>query len=260
MNDHDALLHAIGEHPEEDTPRLMYADWLEENDQPERADFVRNQVELGRIGIDDPARRDRVVKNVYYLNHFVPGWKAELPRVPDVEWGDFNRGLVEEVQAHNARRFVGRAAEIFAVPGIHILRLRWLGNPPAMSQPANPGRALAQVPELIRLRVLRLVASRASAESLCELFASPHLGRLTTIDLHENHADDAVAAMFAEDRFPNLAELWLGNNSVGSRGARALANSPHLTKLRVLDLRGNRDIDHAARTALRQRFGSALKM
>lgn len=30
MNDHDALLCAIGEHPEENTPRLMYADWIKE--------------------------------------------------------------------------------------------------------------------------------------------------------------------------------------------------------------------------------------
>src|SRR5215217_3370403 len=99
MNDRDALLTAIGEHPEEDTPRLMYADWLEENGQPERADFVRNQVELGRVGLDDPARRELVVKNVYYLNNFVPQWKAELPRLPGIEWGDFNRGLIEEAQA-----------------------------------------------------------------------------------------------------------------------------------------------------------------
>jgi uncharacterized protein (TIGR02996 family) len=258
MNDHDALLHAIGEHPEEDTPRLMYADWLEEHDQPERADFVRNQVELGRIDIDDPARRELVVKNVYYLNNFVPQWKAELSCIPHIEWGDFNRGLIEEVQAQNGKPVVDHAAEIFAVPGIHILRLRWLDIPSARL--SHPGRVLAQVPELTQLRVLRLVASRASAEALRELFASPYLGKLTTIDLHGNSADDAVVAMFAEGRFPDLAELWLGNNVVSNRGAMALANSPHLTKLRMLDLRGNRGIDHKARTALRQQFGSVLKM
>jgi uncharacterized protein (TIGR02996 family) len=255
MNDHDALLNAIGERPEEDTPRLMYADWLEEHDQPERADFVRNQVELGRLHIDDPARRELVVKNVYYLSHFASGWKAELPCVPGIEWGDFNRGLIEEVQAHNGKPVVDHAAEIFAVPGIHVLRLRWLDRPIL-----HPGRELAQVPELTRLRVLRLVASRASAGALRELFASSYLGKLTTIDLHGNGADDAVAAMFAEGRFPDLAELCLAYNAVGDGGAMALANSRHLTKLRVLDLCGNRGIDHRARTALRQRFGSALKI
>ena len=31
MTDHDALLRAIVENPAEDTPRLVFADWLDEN-------------------------------------------------------------------------------------------------------------------------------------------------------------------------------------------------------------------------------------
>jgi uncharacterized protein (TIGR02996 family) len=257
MNDHDALLHAIGEHPEEDTPRLMYADWLEENGEPERADFVRVQVELGRLDLNDPARRPWVLKNVAYLRDFVPHWKALLPQLDGIEWGDFNRGLIEEVQALRTdtqadvqeARVVQHAATIFAVPGIHILRTR-----------LQSGAALAQVPELVRLRALRIVAGRATANTLRTLFASPYLSRLTTLDLHGNHADDAVAADLADGRFPDLAELWLGNNRVGVPGALALANSPHLTKLRLLDLRGNMLTDPTAQTALRRRFGSALKV
>ena len=40
-DDGTALLAAILAHPEEDTPRLMYADWLEEHGKPERAEFIR---------------------------------------------------------------------------------------------------------------------------------------------------------------------------------------------------------------------------
>jgi uncharacterized protein (TIGR02996 family) len=43
------LYAAIVREPEEDTPRLMYADWLEENGDPERAEFIRLQVELSRM-------------------------------------------------------------------------------------------------------------------------------------------------------------------------------------------------------------------
>lgn len=46
MNTYESLYKAILRHPEEDTPRLMYADWLDENDQPERAEFIRLQVAL----------------------------------------------------------------------------------------------------------------------------------------------------------------------------------------------------------------------
>jgi len=44
MTDHDALLAAIRDNPDEDTPRLVYADWLDENDQPARAEFIRKQI------------------------------------------------------------------------------------------------------------------------------------------------------------------------------------------------------------------------
>lgn len=255
MNDHDALLNAIAEHPEEDTPRLMYADWLEENDQPERADFVRNQIELDRMHLDDPARRPLVAKNLHYLTHFVPQWKAELPRIAGIEWGDFNRGLIEEVQVAGRLRpgqrspVVVHAREIFAVPGIHILRLRWLDQP----------EALARVRELIRLRALRLVAGRADAGALRAMLASPHLGKLTILDLHGNFADDDTVADIADGRFPELAELWLGNNRIGIRGGLALANSPRLGNLRLLDLSGNQLRDAVTRDALRQRFGKAVK-
>ena len=251
MSDRDALLNAIAEHPEEDVPRLMYADWLEENGEPERADFVRNQVELGRVGLDDPERRALVVKNVRYLNEFVPHWKEQLPQLPGIAWGDFNRGLVEEVQAEGDERPVVRhAAEIFAVPGIHVLRLRRLQS----------GGPLSYVPELARLRALAMVGARAESHDLRELLASPHLGRLTALDLHGNRADHLAAADIADGRFPDLVELYLGSNRVADSGARALADSPHLPNLRLLDLRNNQITAPAVRTALVRRFGSAVKL
>jgi uncharacterized protein (TIGR02996 family) len=248
MNDHDALLNAIAEHPEEDTPRLMYADWLEENGQPERADFVRNQIELERVGLNGEGRHPLVVKNVHYLKEWVPYWKSELPRIKGIEWGDFNRGLVEEVYGASDEPVVAHADTIFAVPGIHVLRVRRLNN----------AAALAQLPHLARVRALKMVSAGAGVHALRTLLASPHLGRLTALDLHRNGADDAVAEDIADGRFPDLAELWLGENLITQRGARALATSPHLTNLRFLDLYGNRC--PYAHHALRKRFGSNLKL
>ncbi|VTU00396.1 leucine-rich repeat-containing protein typical subtype : Putative Leucine-rich repeat-containing protein typical subtype OS=Nitrospina gracilis (strain 3/211) GN=NITGR_170119 PE=4 SV=1: LRR_6: LRR_7: LRR_6 [Gemmataceae bacterium] len=48
MTDHDALLAAICAAPDEDTPRLALADWLDEHDRHAQAGFVRTQVELAR--------------------------------------------------------------------------------------------------------------------------------------------------------------------------------------------------------------------
>ena len=46
MNEKAALLSAIRETPDDDTPRLVFADWLQENGEEERAEFVRIQCQL----------------------------------------------------------------------------------------------------------------------------------------------------------------------------------------------------------------------
>lgn len=46
MTDREAGLRAVLLDPADDTPRLVYADYLDENGEPERAEFVRVQCEL----------------------------------------------------------------------------------------------------------------------------------------------------------------------------------------------------------------------
>jgi serine/threonine-protein kinase len=41
MSDDDAFLRAIADAPDDDAPRLVYADWLDEHGQPDRAEFIR---------------------------------------------------------------------------------------------------------------------------------------------------------------------------------------------------------------------------
>src|SRR5438093_1495473 len=48
-----ALLAAICAHPDEDTPRLVYADWLDEHGEHDRAEFIRVQCELTRLRDED---------------------------------------------------------------------------------------------------------------------------------------------------------------------------------------------------------------
>lgn len=49
MDDGTALLAAIRKHRAEDVPRLAYADWCDENGQPERAKFIRAQCKIESI-------------------------------------------------------------------------------------------------------------------------------------------------------------------------------------------------------------------
>ena len=58
MSMEDAFLADIIEHPEDDTPRLVFADWLEDRgDAPGRdlAEFIRLQIELEEPRDEGPA-------------------------------------------------------------------------------------------------------------------------------------------------------------------------------------------------------------
>ena len=55
MSIEQAFLADIIAHPDDDAPRLIYADWLEENGQPERGEFIRLQIKLATL----PGRRGR---------------------------------------------------------------------------------------------------------------------------------------------------------------------------------------------------------
>lgn len=47
MTDREKFIRAICERPEDDLPRLVFADWLEENGESERAKVIRDQIESG---------------------------------------------------------------------------------------------------------------------------------------------------------------------------------------------------------------------
>ena len=54
MTPHDALYSAICAQPDEDTPRLAFADLVDEDGDSARAAFIRTQVELARAPEYDP--------------------------------------------------------------------------------------------------------------------------------------------------------------------------------------------------------------
>src|SRR5688572_27026961 len=54
MTDGTALYRSILAHPADDTPRLVYADWLEENGRSEEAEFIRVECRLEAILPGEP--------------------------------------------------------------------------------------------------------------------------------------------------------------------------------------------------------------
>lgn len=48
MSDGDAILRSVLLHPEDDAPRLVYADWLQEQGDEWRAKFIRHAIDIAR--------------------------------------------------------------------------------------------------------------------------------------------------------------------------------------------------------------------
>ena len=56
MSDADGLLQDILANPDDDAPRLVYADWLEEHGEADRAEFIRAQIEAARLAQEKALR------------------------------------------------------------------------------------------------------------------------------------------------------------------------------------------------------------
>lgn len=118
MTDRDAFLRAIRDTPADDTPRLVFADWLDDHGDPEWAELIRVQVELEPIHeeLDNPRRRELADRETELLAVHADRWlgpvhdiAAEYPAYGPV----FRRGLPESVSL-SLDTFLARGGELFA--------------------------------------------------------------------------------------------------------------------------------------------------
>src|SRR4051794_21614639 len=95
---HDAFLRSIIENPDDDSRRLVYADWLDGRGDP-RGEFIRVQCELARLSEVDP-RRAELEARERRLPVEYQEW-AEPLRGLARRW-EFRRGFVEVIDRENA--------------------------------------------------------------------------------------------------------------------------------------------------------------
>jgi len=192
----DTLLEAVLEHPDDNAPRLAYADAL--GDDP-RAEYIR--IMITAVSVERGARLPELVKA------HAQEWRA--PITPFVEVAGFQRGFVEYIRT-DAARFLAHADTLF------------------------------------RRAPIRDVDLTAVKPRAVEVFASPWLARLRSLDLSGNDLEDAEVEVLA--RSPHLAGLrWLdlSRNRIGMAGLEALAASANLTSLGWLGFARNTAPDPA---------------
>lgn len=85
----EGLLKAIRENPDEDTARLIAADWLDEHEQPEWAELIRVQIELARMAASEEERTDEYDDKFTQLQ----SREGELLRGPQGQYLTFLLGV-----------------------------------------------------------------------------------------------------------------------------------------------------------------------
>ncbi|MFO0847839.1 MAG: TIGR02996 domain-containing protein [Gemmataceae bacterium] len=237
-----ALLTSVAAAPDDDLPRLVYADWLDEHGHTDRADFIRVQCELSR-STDPPLLRRALEARAEEL--WAAHWREWAPILactPAQEVAvEFRRGFADAVRLTPAAitAYAPRLArELPTITRVAVTD--------AFPTDANRLRGLSLFPHLtaVDLHLSRLGDDGVShLARTCQWFA-----RVQGLSLAGNGLTDRGLMRLCRAGHPptSLKHLDLDANHVTERGVQALADCPAFGGLRSLSLRNNRLGDDAA--------------
>ena len=263
-----AFLRDIKENPEDDVPRLILADWLEDHGDEHdaaRAELIRVQCQMARRGPADPQRSVLQQRANELTSAHAPFWLGPLRQLEHAR--SFERGLLQlHVEARPLLALESSGlADTEAYAWVDGLRIR-SGIRLVLSRLVSSGflrglnslglrrcalRALAVVSlansaDLVSLRALDLGENNISEDGVRVLVRSPHLHRLQRVNLSENNLGFGAMRELEQASFlPSLTTLELSRNLMGTEGAVYLVSSTRLANLTSLSLAENRLSDPA---------------
>lgn len=200
MSDEHELYAAVVADPNDEAPRRALAAYYDGRGDP-RGELIRLQLEIAAKEAVGILDGKLIGRERATLRAHGRAWAAPLADL--ITGYAFHRGFIGEVTLP-LDRFLDVAPALFAAAPI---------------QHAN------------------LTAPRTR---LAELLRSPHLARLTSLSLTRLGLDDEDAKAIAQaEAMRTVRWLALGGNKIGRPGVEALAASPWLANLAVLDLTKN---------------------
>lgn len=254
MASDQGLLQTIFEQPDDDTARLIYADWLEDQGEAERAEFIRVQCELARLPEDDDRLPGLEQRETELLEKHEKKWLGKLPGDKGIEY-IFRRGFVDEASVR-WKLFLEHGEKIFQVAPIRELELSFLGMGKFQAEAVGARRELRrlhgltlkgqlrepgtqnllQAPNLRGLKSLGLAWVGCGEESL-RLVLGGRMPKLEALDL-TSCGMNLHMTLLRQSKLP-LRELNLHWNELTGRNVEDLARAPALAGLTQLDLSSN---------------------
>ncbi|HEV3255639.1 MAG TPA: TIGR02996 domain-containing protein [Gemmataceae bacterium] len=244
------FLRDIIDHPDDDAPRLIYADWLDDHGRPERAEFIRVQCELARLPSGAPLRGALQAREAELLKAHERSWVPADRLALFFEW---RRGFVTALKPCARGIFAGEDSlkvlaefpfteelefsfcmgdeEFQYMPDLPILRAFGIGGNVRVT-----AASLARIGRWRTLRRLRLNGDEVTDNALSHLAA---LVELRDLDLSYSEVTDAGLPRLAP--LTALESLDLSETGVTGSGLDALRALP---RLRRLNLSNTRVWDH----------------
>lgn len=231
MSEETALQAAIIAKPDEDMPRLAYADWLDENKPDElpspaesasaRAEFIRVQCRLAAGAFDDPDYSELLEREAdlaEWLNVHDREPESDLSRLhcrnsfEGGEWGSCRRGFPEMVDFEG---YLGTAEETVEAivealeEGFTSFAARTLSLEDAMTEE------------------IALIARHPIFEQVRGLYLD---------GLYDNNEDEATAAIAGSRWAVGLRRLYIDHVFLDNPSCEVLARSPYLSNLESLTI------------------------
>ncbi len=274
MSDRAALLSAIREHPDEDTPRLVYADWLDEHGEAPRAAYIRAQVEHHRAAEADTATNtaSEFAELEYYTGLDRVDWRAVdadlhaalaarkaaekrarafkltaagegVPRVKGASFQADGRGFLGRLWVEDTVAFLKHADAIFRAAPITDIEFGELT--------AEQAREFVFSGHLARVR--RLELSDADPDALRVLGSASGAAGVRDLEVTPDSSAEVVPALAAGRYWTGLKRLYaadLGADDEYELDEAAVAEMlarPQFRGLRALVMWGNNLDDSVAK-------------
>jgi uncharacterized protein (TIGR02996 family) len=257
LAEHEGFLRAIFDAPDDDLPRLAYADFLEENGEPDRAALIRVQCQLAALG-DRPGeaqqlrRHERELIDRLHPELVLIHWTAEeRARIR------FDRGFLVEPTAVVCPGELGDVTA--AREKIVRSRPHWSGLTRLAIQ---PGWFLypEHVEVLFGLAALQRVTEWDLGGHVEEVAAGPQTADAGTYALVDMNVEPVITAAGVEVLAGHrgarrITTLILTYNHLDNGAARALVRSPYLDNLKRLEFRAGNELRGRTWQEMLERFG-----
>jgi uncharacterized protein (TIGR02996 family) len=274
----EALLRDIRDNPEDDTPRLVYADWLDEHNQGDRATLIRTECELARIDrLEQPTRHKELRELEKKLEPHREKWRKKLPYLVGIQWGAYCRGFIETVWAESWADFE-RASPIIRrnIPLVELQVRLAFGSKSFAQSSALEGlrrwhswvdmavptlQALVASPYLSKLESLSLRSAALDEEGVQVLATAQALAGLKQLRVFSNFTLDEDCARIIKEQaiWGQMEHLHLSHCALGDEGGAHLAAWPGLSNLQRLELSHDYFADRGLLAIARSPLTGALK-